>query len=154
MGFSSCKYDELKLAEKLGIDIERLKEAMSETTVGSFATVWSVDPRSDSLVRGRISINKKNKQTNEYEEDFSGFVSFIGTYAAKKAANLKERDRIKLLRVDVSTKYDKEKNRTYTNYNIFDFNVVGSENVNPARKDPINAVDDGEVEPDEDKLPF
>ena len=68
----------------------------------SFATIWSVEPTSDTLTKARISISRKNRQTGEYENDFGGFVSFVGTAAAKKAASLKERDRIKLGDVDVS----------------------------------------------------
>ena len=87
----------------------------------AFATIWSVEPTSDTLTKARISVSRKNKQTGEYETDFSGFVSFIGTAAAKKATALKEKDRIRLGDVDVTSKYDKEKNVTYTNFKIFSF---------------------------------
>ncbi len=155
MGFTSCRYDELKLAEKLGVGVDVLQDAMKETTICNIATVWSVEPVSDTCVKGRISTSKKNKDTGNYDNDFSGFVSFLGTVAAKKAACLKEKDKIKLLRVDVSVKYDKEKNRTYTNYNIFDFEVLhGGKKTDDKPADAMSAVDDGEVETDEDKLPF
>ena len=156
MGFSSCRYDESKIAEKLGVDIEALRDAMSDAAIGSYATVWSVEPKSETFVKARISTSRKNKQTGEYESDFSGFVSFVGTVAAKRAASLKEKDRIKLLKVDVSSRYDKENDRTYTNYNIFDFETQsGNAGSNKASHvDVMSAVDDGEVEPDEDKLPF
>lgn len=75
----------------------------------AFATIWSTEPISDTLTKARISVSRKNKQSGEYETDFSGFVSFIGTAAAKKSACLKEKDRIRLGDVDVSNKYDKEK---------------------------------------------
>lgn len=88
---------------------------------GAFATVWSVESVNNAITKGRISISRKNKQTNEYETDFSGFVSFIGTAAASKAARLKERDRIRLGDIDVSNVYDKAKNTTYTNFKIFGF---------------------------------
>ena len=52
-------------------------------------------------------MSRKNKNTGEYETDFSGYVGFVGTVAAKKAAQLKEKDRIRLGDVDVTTKYDK-----------------------------------------------
>ena len=84
----------------------------------SYATVWSVETVSDTLTKARISISRKNKQTGEYETDFSGFVSFVGTAAAKKASLLKEKDRIRLGDVDVTNKYDKEKNVTYTNFKV------------------------------------
>ena len=79
---------------------------------GAFAKVWEVTPMSDTSTKVRMSISRKNKQSGEYEQDFSGFVLAIGTAAAKKAAGLKEGNRIKLGDVDVTTKYDKEKKIT------------------------------------------
>lgn len=93
----------------------------------SYATVWSVESVSDTMTKARISISRKNRNTNEYETDFSGFVSFIGSAVATKALALKERDRIKLGDVDVSNKYDKEKNVTYTNFKIFSFESPDAE---------------------------
>lgn len=122
-----------------------------------FATIWSIEPESNTITRGRISISKKNQQTGEYEQDFSGFVTFAGTAAASKAAKLKEKDRIKLGDVDVTNRYDKEKGITYTNFTIFSFETQeesknhSSSNQKAGNAAPAN-VDDGEVEaPD---LPF
>ena len=75
----------------------------------SFAKVWSVEGVSDTNTKLRISISRKNRQTGEYEEDFAGFVSCIGSMAAKKALSLKEGDRIRLGDTDVTTWYNKEK---------------------------------------------
>ena len=120
----------------------------------SFATIWSVEAVSDTLTKARISISRKNKDTGQYDQDFGGFVSFTGTAAAKKAASLKERDRIKLGDVDVTTKYDKEKNVTYTNFKVFSFEMAdGSQSQQSAAStEPQPSVDDGEV--DESRLPF
>lgn len=119
----------------------------------TFATVWSVEATSDTLTKARISISRKNKQTGEYENDFSGFVSFVGTAAAKKAASLKERDKIKLGDVDVTNRYDKEKNTTYTNYKVFSFEMADSAQAQSKNStEPQPQVDDGEV--DEERLPF
>lgn len=119
---------------------------------GSFATVWSVERISDTLTKGRISINRKNKNTGEYEQDFGGFVSFIGTACASKALRLKEKDRIKLGDVDVSNKYDKEKKITYTNFNVFGFQMADEvNNTAPAGSAAPASVDDGELS---DDLPF
>lgn len=121
---------------------------------GAYAKVWKVEPFSDTSVKLRISISRKNKQTGEYEQDFSGFVNAIGTAAAKKAAVLKEGDTIKLGDVDVTTKYDKQKEVTYTNYKIFSFEVDGGNTSapKPASNEPQPAVDSGEV--DDSRLPF
>ena len=81
----------------------------------AFATVWEVSRISDTMTKGRISISRKDKNTGEYVQDFGGFVAFCGTACARKALNLKEKDRIKLGDVDVSNRYDKEK-KVYTCY--------------------------------------
>lgn len=120
---------------------------------GAFARIWEVKPFSDTSVKLRLSVSRKNKQTGEYEQDFSGYVNAVGTAAAKKAACLKEGDRIKLGDVDVTTKYDGEKKVTYTNFKLFSFELDGDP---PAPKsnntEPQPSVDSGEV--DDDRLPF
>lgn len=122
---------------------------------GAYCTVWEVNPISDVNTKARISISRKSRQTGEYETDFSGFVYFIGTAAAKKAACLKEKDRIKLGDVDLSNKYDSEKKVTYYNPKIFSFETqeeyegTVQQSEEPSPKKP---VDDGEV--DEERLPF
>ena len=55
---------------------------------GAYAKIWEVTPMSDTSTKVRLSVSRKNKQTNEYEQDFSGFVLAIGTAAAKKASAL------------------------------------------------------------------
>lgn len=121
----------------------------------AYCTVWSVDPLSDVQTKARISISRKDKQTGEYIEDFSDFVSFFGTAAAKKAASLKERDRIKLGDVDVRSKYDREKKVTYYNFNVYSFDIQsgsGSNNSNTQTTSPQPSVDNGEI--DDSRLPF
>lgn len=98
--------------------------------------------------KGRISISRRDKQTGEYINDFSGFVSFFGTAAAKKAAALKERDRIKLGDVDVHSYYDKEKNTTYYNFNIYSFDIQTGRDGNGSAQSSTtqHTVDGGEVD--------
>lgn len=93
---------------------------------GAVASIWEVTPMSDTNTKLKISISFKNKKTNTYEQDFSGFVLALGTAAAQKAALLKPGDRIRLGDIDVSTKYDKEKKIMYTNYRIFSFEDANS----------------------------
>lgn len=125
---------------------------------GSFAKVWEIKPKSDVSTQLRVSISKKNKQTGEYEQDFSGFVSCIGKAAAKKAVKLKEGDRIRLKNVDVSTSYDREKKIQYVNYKCFDFLTESEEGFN-AKNNSFDEtvaeknVDDGEQDSSSD-LPF
>jgi len=92
----------------------------------AYATVWEVTPVSETMTNVRLSTSKKNRQTDQYETDFSGFVAFVGAAAAKNAAHLAEKDRIKLGDVDVTTKYDKEKKITYTNFTAFNFEQQNS----------------------------
>ena len=118
---------------------------------GAYAKVWEVTPMSDTSTKVRMSISRKNKQSGEYEQDFSGFVLAIGTAAAKKAAGLKEGNRIKLGDVDVTTKYDKEKKITYTNFKMFSFELDGDE-PRDCSTEPQPIVDEGEF--DDYRLPF
>lgn len=114
---------------------------------GAYAKVWEVDPVSDTRTKLRISISRKNKQTGEYEQDFSGFVLFIGTAVAAKAAKLSKGDRIQLGDCDVSTRYDKETEKTYTNFKVFSFEEdeeAGSEKTAKSSppEEPIPPEDD------------
>ena len=126
---------------------------------GAYATIWGVEAKTDTRTQARISISRKNKQTGEYDTDFSGFVDFVGTAAAKKAACLKEKDRIRLGEIDVTNNYVKEKNITYTNFKIFSFETqsemdnatVNGDGNNFSDPTPAN-VDSGEV--NTSRLPF
>lgn len=127
--------------------------------VGSFATVWSVEPGpSGKYTKVRLSISRKNRDTNEYEEEFSGFVMFIGE-ANAKAGRLKERDRIKLKDVDVTRRYDKEKQKEYYNFKCFSFETEDEfgnnqqQRMDPSQGDnPVDGAGFTAVETDE--LPF
>ncbi len=119
---------------------------------GAYAKIWESAPMSDTATKLRLSVSRRNRHTNEYETDFSGYVLAIGTSAAAKAAKLKEGDRIRLGDVDVSTKYDKESKTTWVNYKLFSFEEADSAGVSPA----ANSVQSNPAEgdPDDDRLPF
>ena len=119
---------------------------------GAYAKVWEVSPMSDTSTKIRISVSRKNKQTGEYEQDFSGFVLCIGTAAAKKASLLHEGSRIKIGDCDVTTKYDAEKKTTYTNFKLFSFEDADGDTTSSNPTEPERPVDDGEV--DDSRLPF
>lgn len=124
---------------------------------GGYMTVWSAEPsKSGSTTRVRLSSSRKNKKTDEYEQDFSGFCTFIGQ-AHEMAARLKEKDRIKILECDVGTTYDKEKKVEYVNYKVFGFEMADGStptagNVTATNKKKAALAEEGEVE--EDDLPF
>lgn len=114
-----------------------------------FVKVWEVENKGNYHIVS-LSTSKKNKETNEYETDFSNkFVRFIGT-AHTLAANLKKGDTIKLGSCEVTNKYDKEKNITYTNYLVYSFEKEGS-NSNTNQSSPKNDFEEIETE---DELPF
>lgn len=119
---------------------------------GTFATVWEVSPISATMTKGRISISRKNKMTDQYEQDFGGFVVFCGTAVAQKALSLKQKDRIKLGDVDVTNRYDRDKGVTYTDFKVFSYEMAdGSGSAGGSSAAPAAAVDDGELD---DSLPF
>ena len=106
------------------------------------------------MTKASISINRKVKDSDEWEKDFSDFIAFIGTACAKKALSLKKGDRIKLGDVDVSATYNKEKGKMYYNFKVFGFEPVGSGNSSGSSTDAEKKqadVDDGEVD---ERLPF
>ena len=117
----------------------------------AWATCWSVEPKSDTITQVRLSTSRKDKATGEYVQDFSGFVAFVGTAAAKKAANLKAKDRIQLGDVEVTTKYVKEKDTTYTNFKCYNFTVSDESQSSSGSTEPQPAIDEGV---DDDRLPF
>lgn len=126
----------------------------------SWASVWSVEEGKGNTMKVRLSTSRKNKETNEYEQDFSGFCTFIGN-AKAKAEKLKPKDRIKLGDVDVTTWYSKEKCVEYTTYKVFDFETSNdtdntSKATNSAKGKKSSGLEDvvEEGDVDEDNLPF
>ena len=124
---------------------------------GAFATVWEVKKGNGNYSDVRISTSRKNKQTDQYETDFSGFVRFIGT-AHQNASSLKEKDRIKIGDCEVTNSYDKEKKVTYTNFAVFSFEDASGNGApaNNNQKSQNKKKDEFMDVPDsmEDELPF
>lgn len=123
--------------------------------VGAYCTVWGVESQSNTRTRVKLSISRKDKTTDQYVTDFSGFVTFFGTAAASKAATLKERDRIKLGDVDVSSKWDEEKKIMYYNFKAFSFELAdgnGGQHNTSQSTSPQPKVDSGII--DDSRLPF
>lgn len=118
--------------------------------VGCIATVWQVEPK-EKYTRIKLSTSKKNKDTNAYETDFSGFANFVGQ-AHTEAAKLKERDRVKLEEFEVTNKYDKEKKTTYTYYSVFKISDPNAGTAQPAQQ--ASKAPDEPVQGDADSLPF
>lgn len=141
---------------------------------GNYATVWAIRPVKDNVVEIRITTSKKNKSTNLYEVDFSGFVSVFNSSldnAKDKILALsdgkeikfsgKEAPRIKLGRVGVTRTYDVESKKDYTNFLMFSCSTDGNNSNNNAPKKAqqanANKTDNGFINVPfgtEEELPF
>lgn len=115
----------------------------------AWAKVWSVE-RNDKSTKVRLSTSRKNKDTDEYEQDFSGFVTLAGT-AHKQAANLKEGDRIQIGSCAVTSRYDKENKKEYINFTVFSYETGDGQSA-PAQKSTKAAAPADNSS--EDDLPF
>ena len=101
----------------------------------SYAKVWEVKNKAEKYTDAQISISKKNKQTEQYETDFSGIVRFIGE-AHKKAVEFANGSKIKILSCDTTNKYDKEKKTTFWRCIVFDFEFTeDSPKANPNQEE-------------------
>ena len=117
-----------------------------------FVKVWEVENKGNYHIVS-LSTSKKNKDTNEYETDFNNkFVRFIGT-AHTLAADLKKGDTIKLGSCEVTNKYDKEKDTTYTNYLVYSFEKEGGNTNNQSTPKADNSFMDIPDDADSE-LPF
>jgi hypothetical protein len=125
---------------------------------GSYAKIWKID-RKEKYSDVQLSISKKNKQTDQYETEFSSTVRFIAS-ANDDLRNITEGDRIKLGDCDVTNSFDKETKIGYTNYKLFSFERVDSAQTNNST--PSQCTDstnkghaNTKIETDEDTgLPF
>jgi hypothetical protein len=85
----------------------------------AYATIWEVKPTHGKSMNVRLSTSYKNKQTGNYETDFSDYVFFSGE-AAQKIAGAKEKDRVKLLQTSVTSQWDKEKKTNRYTFVVWD----------------------------------
>lgn len=129
---------------------------------GSYAKVWEVKPVGDKVTELRISISRKAKDSDEYEQDFGGYVRCVGAQCASEAARLTEGARIRIGDVDVTRRYDKEAKKEYTNFTIFSFEDADAapapkstgSGASVGAKAPKDEVDSGEVTDNGDDLPW
>ena len=91
-------------------------------SVGSWAKIWDIKEIKDKYSEVRISTSIKNKNTNEYEQDFGGYVRMVGQ-AHQQLQYLSNGDRFKIVRCGVTNKYNKETKQTYTNYVVFEMDA-------------------------------
>jgi len=127
---------------------------------GGFAKIWKLENKGNYHV-AEMSTSKKNKNTDQYETDWSNkFVRLVGT-AHNQADKLDITHNVKIGACEVTNKYDKDKNTTYTNYVVFGFEENdkkenGTKNTTP-KPDP-SAKTDGyypiNESVEDDDLPF
>jgi hypothetical protein len=111
--------------------------------VGAIATVWKVNEK-EKYSNIQISTSRKDRNTNEYKTDFSGFVNLVGE-AHHKVNQLSEKTRIKILDCEVTNDgYDKEKkaptpNRfVIWNFELFNINAKTNKAVEDPDSDPFS----------------
>lgn len=117
----------------------------------AWAKIWSIEPGERST-KVRVSTSKKSKKTGEYEQDFSGFVTLAGD-AHTKASKLKVGDTIKIGGCEVTSRYDKEKQKEYINFTVYTFETNEDQDNSTAAKSEAPATADEEEDPDSE-LPF
>ena len=132
---------------------------------GAYCKVWKVEKGNGNFYVAEMSTSKKAKDRSgnviqengkdKYETDWSNkFVRLVGT-AAKQAETLSNGASVKIDSCEVTNKYDKEKNTTYTNYVIYAFAEDGqpksTQSVNKPSSDGfMNIPNDA----DSEELPF
>ena len=121
---------------------------------GAYARVWEIKTVSDTITNVRLSISRKNKKTDEYIQDFSGFVDFLGSVNAQKALNLRRGDTIKLGDTDVSTSYKKGTKQSFTQFKVFSFENVDNSNKPTDAHDSVHSGEVEDTSKDEEPLPF
>lgn len=70
----------------------------------------------------RASNSRKNKDTGEYDTEWSGYITFAGD-AHRKLRSVGLKEKVQIIDCDVTTKYDEVKRIQYTNYMVWDIAV-------------------------------
>ena len=99
---------------------------MAGFTNNSYAKVWDIrQVEGKNAYDVRITISRKMKESNEYRDEFSGFVRFYGEAYKQAAAKLQKGDRIKLLSVGVENTYNKDTKETRYYFKVFAWEPAG-----------------------------
>lgn len=107
---------------------------------GAKLSIWEVK-KCGKYTDIQASTRKKNNQTGEWETDFSGYIRLVGN-ANTKATDFSEGKlqnpiKIEVGGFEVTQKYSKEHQKTFTNFVMYDFET---EDAQPAQPKP---ADDG-----------
>lgn len=131
---------------------------------GCYATVWTnkqtnqVVDMSNKYAEVILSTSKKSTQARSgYETDFNKKVRFIGRAFEKIATlALAEKDKLHLLEVETTTKYDPQTKKEYINFICWDFEPAESKNTAPRQPEVVEySKDDYKLgTADDSELPF
>ena len=121
---------------------------------GGFARIWKAEDKGRYSVV-QLSTSKKNKETDEYETDYSdNFARFIST-AHEKLASMTLPATIQITSGEVTRRYDGIKKKEYIGTLVYAFDEV--DNSKPTQKKVVKKAktepDFEEIEADAD-LPF
>lgn len=134
---------------------------------GGFARIWSIEDKGNYSV-AKISTSKKRKDGDGYETDFQdGFVRLIGS-AHEKGKTLTVTEKgiaIQITSCEVTSPYNAETKKGYTNYAIFAFNIPESKDNSSttksskkssakASKTKTKKADLEDIVDEDDELPF
>ena len=103
-------------------------------------------------------VSKKNKNGDGYTVEFSDYCTYIGSAFIYATTKLMNGDRIKLTEIDVTSIYNKKKDRQFIDFKVFECEPVDGNNT-PSRTEGYPFGDEGEgVESNEsddsEDLPF
>jgi hypothetical protein len=129
----------------------------------AYARVWSAENRG-KYTTCRVSISKKNKETNAYTTEFQdGFVRFVGK-AHELISNTQIDNKkglpIKILSCDVTNLYTAPEGKVSydPHYTIFDFEIQGDNSMsviaNAVTKPNVNDFMPNPDDTDDTELPF
>jgi len=135
---------------------------MAVKFTGKF-TVWNVYGKDTILDEKTSPTGKKYaevicstsaKKKGKYERDFTGKFTFFGDMVDKlKELGVKEKDVIEVKDGSHTNSYDKSKKVTYSNYTVWDFDVVDKEKKVPSTPEVVEP--ETPFDPLDDKsLPF
>lgn len=122
---------------------------------GRYAKIWKVENKGKYHV-AEMSTSKKNRETDQYETDWQNkFVRLVGS-AHEQIESMDISKSVKIGSCEVTNKYDKEKNITYTNYTIFGFEDPNGDSTAPKKQTETKTKDSfiGVSDTEDDELPF
>lgn len=115
----------------------------------AFARVWSVENKGNYSV-AKISISKKNKETEKYDVEFQdGFVRLIGNaHEFFQGVDIPEKGYpVKITSCDVTNKYDNAKEKLYYNFAIFGLEDANNSSGNATAQKSQPAKESGKKTP-------